>query len=160
MGKLCPGCKVSVQTTNFSTGIGTTDPAQIVSYLQRNPDTDYIVVGIGDATAGIPEALAAADLAGKVKIVTRLADTINFKDIQSGTETMGVTEETYEIGWRMVDALARRLPRRLDGLLHHPHRHGARHHQGRPAGQPVGAVLGPRLPAVLPQGLAACNDGN
>jgi ribose transport system substrate-binding protein len=107
MAKLCPACKVSVQTTNFSTGIGTTDPAQIVSYLQRNPDTDYIVIGIGDATAGVPEALAAADLAGKVKIVTRLADTINFKDIQSGTETMGVTEETYEIGWRMVDALAR-----------------------------------------------------
>ena len=107
MGALCPGCTVSVQTTSFSTGIGTTDPAQIVSYLQRNPDTNYIVVGIGDATAGIPEALAAAGLAGKVKIVTRLADTINFKDIQSGTEAMGVTEETYEIGWRMVDALAR-----------------------------------------------------
>jgi ABC-type sugar transport system substrate-binding protein len=107
MGALCPGCTVSVQTTSFSTGIGTTDPAQIVSYLQRNPDTNYIVIGIGDATAGIPEALAAAGLAGKVKIVTRLADTINFKDIQSGTETMGVTEETYEIGWRMIDALAR-----------------------------------------------------
>ena len=107
MAKLCPGCAVSVQTTSFSTGIGTTDPAQIVSYLQRNPDTNYIVVAIGDATAGVPEALAAAGLAGKVKIVTRLADTINFKDIQSGTETMGVTEETYEIGWRMIDALAR-----------------------------------------------------
>lgn len=107
MAKLCPGCTVSVQTTSFSTGIGTTDPAQIVSYLQRNPDTDYIVIAIGDATAGVPEALAAAGLAGKVKIVTRLADTINFKDIQSGTETMGVTEETYEIGWRMIDALAR-----------------------------------------------------
>ena len=107
MGALCPGCTVSVQTTSFSTGIGTTDPAQIVSYLQRNPDTNYIVIGIGDATAGIPEALAAAGLASKVKIVTRLADTINFKDIQSGTEAMGVTEETYEIGWRMVDALAR-----------------------------------------------------
>jgi ABC-type sugar transport system substrate-binding protein len=106
-GKLCPGCQVSVQTTSFSTGIGTTDPAQIVSYLQRNPDTNYIVIGIGDATAGVPEALAAAGLAGKVKIVTRLADTINFKDIQSGTETMGVTEETFEIGWRMIDALAR-----------------------------------------------------
>jgi ABC-type sugar transport system substrate-binding protein len=107
LGSLCPGCTVSVQTTSFSTGIGTTDPAQIVSYLQRNPDTNYIVIGIGDATAGIPEALAAAGLATKVKIVTRLADTINFKDIQAGTETMGVTEETYEIGWRMVDALAR-----------------------------------------------------
>lgn len=107
--KVCPQCKVSVQTTSFTTGIGTTDPGQIVSYLQSNPDTNYLVIGIGDATAGVPQALAAAGLAGKVKIVTRLADSINFKDIAAGTETMGVTEETYEIGWRMVDALARNM---------------------------------------------------
>ena len=107
MAKLCPGCKVSVQTTNFSTGIGTSDPGQIVSYLQAHPSTDYIVVGIGDATAGVPEAIAGAGLAGKVKIVTRLADTINFKNISAGTEAMGVTEETYEIGWRMIDVAAR-----------------------------------------------------
>lgn len=107
MQSLCPGCSVSVQTTSFTTGIGTTDPAQIVSYLQGNPNTNYIVVGIGDATAGIPQALAAAGLASKVKIVTRLADAINLKDIAAGTETMGVTEETYEIGWRMIDAAAR-----------------------------------------------------
>ena len=107
MAKLCPGCKVSVQTTNFSTGIGTSDPGQIVSYLQAHPATDYIVVGIGDATAGVPQAIAAAGLSGKVKIVTRLADTINFKNISAGTEAMGVTEETYEIGWRMIDVAAR-----------------------------------------------------
>lgn len=107
--KLCPACKVSVQTTSFTTGIGTSDPGQIVSYLQRNPDTNYLVVGIGDATAGIPQALATAGLAGKVKIVTRLADSVNFKDIAAGTESMGVTEETYEIGWRMIDAAARNM---------------------------------------------------
>ena len=103
----CSACVVNVQPTNFTTGIGTTDPAQIVSYLQRNPSTNYIVIGLGDATAGVPQALAAAGLSGKVKIVTRLADTINFKDIAAGTETMGVTEETSEIGWRMVDVAAR-----------------------------------------------------
>jgi hypothetical protein len=107
MSTLCPACTVSVQTTSFSTGVGTSDPGQIVSYLQRNPSTNYIVIGVGDATAGVPQALAAAGLAGKVKIVTRLADTVNFKDIAAGTEAMGVTEETYEIGWRMIDATAR-----------------------------------------------------
>jgi ribose transport system substrate-binding protein len=107
MQSVCPNCSVSVQTTNFSTGIGTTDPGQIVSYLQANPSTNYIVIGIGDAATGVPEALAAAGLASKVKIVTRLADVINFKDIAAGTEAMGVTEETYEIGWRMIDAAAR-----------------------------------------------------
>jgi ribose transport system substrate-binding protein len=106
---LCPRCSVDVQSTSFSTGIGTADPPQIVSYLQRNPNINYLVVGIGDATAGVPQALAAAGLANQVKIVTRLADTINFKAIQSGTETMGVTEETYEVGWRMIDVLARTM---------------------------------------------------
>ena len=109
VASLCPDCKVDVQSTSFSTGIGTADPKQIVSYLQRNTDVNYLVVGIGDATAGVPQALAAAGLAGKVKIVTRLADAINFKAIQSGTETMGVTEETYEVGWRMIDVLARTM---------------------------------------------------
>lgn len=110
MHSLCPAaCSVDVQSTNFSTGIGTADPKQVVSYLQRNPSINYIVIGIGDATAGIPQALAAAGLAGKVKIVTRLADAINFKDIQAGTEAMGVTEETYEVGWRMIDVLIRHM---------------------------------------------------
>lgn len=109
LSSLCPSCSADVQSTSFSTGIGTADPKQIVSYLQANPDINYLVVGIGDATAGVPQALAAAGLAGKVKIVTRLVDTGNFANIKQGTETMGVTEETSEIGWRMVDVLIRHM---------------------------------------------------
>lgn len=109
MSSLCPNCSTDVQTTNFLSGIGATDPPQIVSYLQRNPKVDYLVLGLGSGAAGVPQALAAAGLAGKVKIVTRLADPVNFKDIQQGTEVMGVTEETFEAGWRMVDVITRHM---------------------------------------------------
>jgi ribose transport system substrate-binding protein len=107
MNRLCQTCSVNVQSTSFSTGVGTTDPGQIVSYLQANPRTNYLVVADGDAMVGVTQAIAAAGLAGKVKIVTRSADVINIKDIAAGTETMGVTSEGPEAGWRMVDAAAR-----------------------------------------------------
>ena len=103
----CPACTVSVQSTSFYGGIGTTDPGQIVSYLQANPTTNYLVVTDGDAMVGVTQAIAAAGLAGKVKIVTRSADVINIKDIAAGTETMGLTSEGPEAGWRMVDVAAR-----------------------------------------------------
>jgi ABC-type sugar transport system substrate-binding protein len=108
MHSLCPGCKTATQPINFTTGIGTTIPGAIVNYLQRNPSVDYAGVIAGDAMAGVPEALAAAGLE-RVKIVTRIADTINFKDIAEGKEAAAVTEETIETGWRSVDAIARVL---------------------------------------------------
>jgi ABC-type sugar transport system substrate-binding protein len=107
MSKLCPKCSVSVQVTNFTTGIGTTDPGQVVSYLQAHPSTNYLVIGEGDAITGIPQALSAAGLSDKVKIATRGSTTTNIKDIAHGSEAMAVTDETTEIGWSMVDAVAR-----------------------------------------------------
>jgi ABC-type sugar transport system substrate-binding protein len=109
MTSACPNCSVDAETTNFLSGIGTTDPPQIVSFLQRNPNVNYLVIGIGSGSAGVAQALAAAGLAGKVKIVSRLADPSNFKNIQQGSEVMGLTEETFEAGWRMVDVLIRHM---------------------------------------------------
>lgn len=103
----CSTCTVSAQVTNFTTGVGTTDPAQVVSYLQANPNVDYVAFDIGDAIVGVPQALAAAGLASRVKIETRISDVVNFQDIAAGTETLAVTEETSELGWRMDDAMAR-----------------------------------------------------
>lgn len=107
MTKLCPGCSVSIQTADFLAGIGTKIPGQIVSYLQANPATNYLVVSDADAMVGVGQALNAAGLSGKVKIVTRAAGPLNFKDIAAGTETMAVTDESSETGWRMIDAAAR-----------------------------------------------------
>jgi hypothetical protein len=103
----CTTCTTSAQVTSFTTGVGTTDPGQVVSYLEANPNVNYIAFDIGDDIVGVPQALAAAGLASRVKIETRISDVVNFQDITAGTETMAVTEETSELGWRMDDAMAR-----------------------------------------------------
>lgn len=107
MNRLCPKCSVNIQTTSFTSGVGTTDPGQVVSYLQAHPSTNYIAWSGGDFIVGVPQAIAAAGLSKKVKIVTRAADIINMKDMAAGRESAGVTAESSEIGWRMVDVAAR-----------------------------------------------------
>jgi ribose transport system substrate-binding protein len=109
MHALCPGCSVDVQSVNYATGVGTTIPPAVVSFVQRNPSVHYIVFDVGDNTAGVAQALAAAGLASQVKIVTRDSDTPNVKAIAAGTEAMGVTSESYEVGWRLIDALIRHV---------------------------------------------------
>jgi ribose transport system substrate-binding protein len=79
----------------------------VVSYLQAHPSTNYLVLGSGDAIAGVPQALSAAGLSGRVKIATRGSTTTNIKDVAAGTEALAVTDETVETGWRIVDAFAR-----------------------------------------------------
>lgn len=107
--EMCQACDVSVETTNFSSGIGKTIPSQIVSYAQRNPEVQYVVVPIGDAAVGVAQALAAAGLSDKVKLVTGNADTINMQAISNGNQAMGVAGQSYSIGWRAVDILVRHM---------------------------------------------------
>lgn len=108
MSSLCRACSVDVQQANFITGIGTTVPPQIVSYLQRNPKVNYVVSEVAEGAAGVPQALAAAGL-GKVKLVTLSGGPVDFKNIQQGTEAMTVTSEANENGWRMVDVIIRHM---------------------------------------------------
>ena len=52
-------------------GIGKTIPGAIVSYLQRNPDTEYVALAVNDFSVGLPAALKGAGLADKVKVISR-----------------------------------------------------------------------------------------
>lgn len=106
--KLCPGCETDVVNAPLA-GIGTEIPKQVVSYVQRHPETDYLAFGFGDVTAGVGAALKAAGLADGVKIVSRFAGPANFANIDAGLETAGVAEEVYELGWRAVDTYVRHL---------------------------------------------------
>jgi ABC-type sugar transport system substrate-binding protein len=109
MNVMCHSCSVDVQSANYATGVGTTIPSQVVSYLQRNPSVGYIVFNVGNNDVGVPQALAAAGLAGKVKIVTGNTGVVNMKAIAAGTQAMGVTGESYETGWRAIDTLIRQF---------------------------------------------------
>jgi hypothetical protein len=44
---------------------------QVVSYLQSHPDVTYMAFSLSDEATGVPQAIAAAGLSGKVKVVSR-----------------------------------------------------------------------------------------
>ena len=121
--QLCPGCGEDVLKVSLA-DIGTKIPGEVVSYVQSHPSLKYVVMGLGDLAAGVPEALKAAGLSSQVKIVTRVITPTNFGDISSGGLSAGFTEEGYEAGWRAVDAIVRVLdgvPLQSDqpiGVLH------------------------------------------
>ena len=50
---------------------GQSIPGAVVSYLQSNPDTNYVVVSFDDMGLGVAEAIDAAGLGDKVKIVAQ-----------------------------------------------------------------------------------------
>lgn len=94
-----------IQTS--SQEIGKAVPGQVVSYLQAHPDVKYLATVINDFTAGIPQALKAAGLADKVKLVSRAPQASNLKDIEAGNQFASVGEENDTGGYRSIDALAR-----------------------------------------------------
>lgn len=106
---VCPTCTLDTQTANYAAGIGTTIPAQVVSYLQRNPNVKYVVINVGEAAVGVPQALAAAGLQGKVKLVTGASGVNNVKAIAGGQQAMAVVGERYEFGWRAIDLIIRSM---------------------------------------------------
>jgi hypothetical protein len=87
--------------------IGKTVPSQIVSYLQAHPDTKYVALAIVDYNTGLDAALKAAGLSGKVKIVSRAANTSALAAIEDGTQWASVGLELAAMAYRSVDQLAR-----------------------------------------------------
>jgi len=90
-----------------TTGIGTKVPGQVVSYIQSHPNVKYVAFALADYTAGVPEALAAAGLADKVKIVSRAPQAANLANVKNGKEFATIGEENSSNGWRAIDGLAR-----------------------------------------------------
>jgi ribose transport system substrate-binding protein len=106
--KYCPKCSATVLKVNAAQ-IGPALAQQVVSYLQSNPDVGYVVFGLGDYATGVPAALRSAGIANQVKVVVRGATTTNLADLKSGGIAAAFTDETYEAGWRAVDAILRAM---------------------------------------------------
>lgn len=106
--KVVEGAGGSVDTLDVSAQqIGKAVPAQIVTYLRRNPDVKYMVFQLDDFTAGLQQALQAGALAGKVKLITRSPQATGLKAIESGDTFASIAEENDTGGYRAVDALVR-----------------------------------------------------
>jgi ribose transport system substrate-binding protein len=105
--RLCPSCGyASIDIPIASLGKDT--PDRIVSYLRSHPQVDHVALSVSNALgAGLPAALQAAGLAGKVKIVGQGADTQTYHDLQDGQITAVVPFDYYTVDYLMLDALAR-----------------------------------------------------
>jgi ABC-type sugar transport system substrate-binding protein len=102
----CPGCSVgSIPIPPNDVFAGKT-PADVVSYLQRHPDVNYLLLGASLFDEGLAPALKAAGL-DKVKIfgVAPLDGQLNA--VADGEEGGWVADPLNVLGWMAVDAAAR-----------------------------------------------------
>lgn len=101
----CPTCKTKIvdqQLTDF----GTKAPANVVTYLQRNPSTKWTVFSNGDLAQGVNAAMKTAGL-NDVNILGEVPTAANLAGIESGSETAWVGYPVDILAWRMMDTLAR-----------------------------------------------------
>jgi len=103
----CPGC--GVDSLDFEpTEIGKGLPEKIVSYLQQNPDTDWMLLTFGDPAIGVPEAIKAAGLE-LPKILTDAGGKVNYGYIESGDQEADLASSTDFLGWKAIDAASRAI---------------------------------------------------
>jgi ABC-type sugar transport system substrate-binding protein len=103
----CPTCKVTpldVSTSDMAAG---TTASTIVSRLQADPSIDYVEVAIGDLATGLPEALASAGLADRVKIVGGVPNQEQVQSLIDGKAAAYTVFGRPEAGWQAMDAMAR-----------------------------------------------------
>jgi ABC-type sugar transport system substrate-binding protein len=100
----CPGCELDEQKFSMLE-IGKSVPQLIESYLQKNPDTDYVVATFSGAFLGVPQALKAAGL-DKVKLIGATSTTADYRSVeQFPTYSVLAVEQTG--GYYGIDAFAR-----------------------------------------------------
>jgi ribose transport system substrate-binding protein len=105
---MCSGCVVYKSTMSIG-GIGTSFPGQVVSFLESHPDVNYVWPPFGGSELGLPSALAAAGLAGKVKILSWDAASNTIQATQSGQEAMSTFEQNTDGAYRVMDLFARKF---------------------------------------------------
>jgi ribose transport system substrate-binding protein len=103
----CSSCTVATLDVP-ATSIGADLPTRIASYLTAHPNINWAYIGYDDMVLGVPAALQAAGISGKVKFVTidnEPATQAYMKDGQGLVASDGFPGP--EIMWRTVDFLIR-----------------------------------------------------
>lgn len=111
--KNCANCRlesISIKTSD----IGRAAPGRIVSYLQRKPDTDWIVVPVGDVLIGVPEAMKSAGIGENVSMLSVAGSKVNYAYIKNGQQLADFASSTDFYGWKAIDTVARELGGQLD----------------------------------------------
>jgi ribose transport system substrate-binding protein len=105
--KSCGACSEGSIDTQLA-DIGTNDPSQVVSYVQKNPGTNWIVFVDADTQIGVPEALNGANIHG-IQMMSGAGGKVNYAYIKGGLSTVDASQPATFSGWALVDAAARAL---------------------------------------------------
>jgi ribose transport system substrate-binding protein len=113
------GCPAETQEVALSS-IGTGLPGEIVSYLQSHPDVNYVGTAFADMNVGVPQALKAAGMADKVKVVSQSGGKVNWEYIRNGQEAADLPFDMNYLGLRLGDSAARVLADQEPGVEYIP----------------------------------------
>ncbi|MBY4275386.1 substrate-binding domain-containing protein [Rhodococcus fascians] len=100
----CPTCSTESMDVSFAQLANVN--SQIVAYLSSHRDVQYVVLSTDNLGHGLSSALAAAGLSD-VKIIGAGPDDTSWGYLKSGATSADITFGYYEIGFSMIDALAR-----------------------------------------------------
>ncbi|MDA8208333.1 MAG: substrate-binding domain-containing protein [Actinomycetota bacterium] len=102
----CVSCSVSTYSFPF-TAIGTTLPTNVVTYLTSHPSVNYLFFDFSNEADGVPAALQAAGLAGKVKIATTDTTSTETGYLKAGQESVAAAIPWPEMLWGAVNVVLR-----------------------------------------------------
>ncbi|MFE4756796.1 sugar ABC transporter substrate-binding protein [Streptomyces mirabilis] len=102
----CAGCSIQTIDT-MQSDVGTQVPSKVVSALQQDPSINTVVFMAGYQSLGVPEALKAAGLADKVKIIVQAPSANSYADLKTGTQEAATDVDLALNAYYAVDAAAR-----------------------------------------------------
>jgi ABC-type sugar transport system substrate-binding protein len=103
---ICGPCQLASLPV-LVTSIGSTLPSQVVGYVSAHPGVKYVITAFSDMTAGLPQALQAAGLSGKVKLLT-LDDSPSLAPLIENGQVQATVQQPWEtITWLALDYFMR-----------------------------------------------------
>jgi ABC-type sugar transport system substrate-binding protein len=106
VSQYCSSCSVATVNISANDLFSGKASADIVSYLQRHPDVNYLALAASVVDEGLRPALQAAGL-DKVKIFGVAPLGAQMKSLSDGQESGWVADPLNVMGWMAVDAAAR-----------------------------------------------------
>lgn len=107
LGKNCPGCDLDKLEVTVNDLAGGAVPQNVASYLQANPDINYVYFTYNGLAGGVPAALQAAGVADKVKLVGTQGNQPQFAEVANGTSAAWSALPEELAMWTMADQMAR-----------------------------------------------------
>jgi len=104
---VCPDCEVERVDVTLPQLAGGKVPSLVTSALRKNPDATYAIFDVGPFATGVPAALKAAGLDGKVKIIGEAADEGAIAGLKDGSHTAWTGFDSEYSAYALMDAMFR-----------------------------------------------------